>query len=244
MKIEKKTASLTLLFSAMTLTGCSTIQAVTNHKEMKVSSLQNESIFLNQVPLSEQTVHVSIHNASDKELSIVNRVKSSIESHGFKVVSNPNKAHYFLQANILKVGTMSASDGKEVLGQGYGSVISGVGTAAAVAALGGSSDAVMGAGLVVGLADMAASSFVKNINYSVVTDVQVSERVGHKVRESTKSNFSNGSNSYSTQNSESSSHFQRYRTRILTYAEKINLKFSEAKPELERSLSKVLSGIF
>lgn len=243
-KLKVLIPSIVLLFSSLTLCSCAAMQTQLEHKDLQQSAQQSETIFLDPVPKSLKTVHVIIKNTSDQDVSITQAVKSSIETHGFKVVSNPNRAHYLLQANILSVGKMSIAASKEALGHGYGSVISGVGTAAAVGALGGSGNAMLGAGLVGGLVDMAASSLVKDVNYTMITDVQVSERVGHKVSESTKANLQNGSSSQIIQKSNKTSNFQRYRTRIVSNADKVNLKFEEAKPELEKSLVKVLAGIF
>jgi len=244
MTIIKKVPALTLLISAMILSGCSAMQTSIEHRNLEASTQQSKTIFLDPVQNSQKTVHVTIKNTSDQEMNLSNRVKKAIESHGYKVVSNPNRAHYLLQANVLKVGKMSIASSREAMGHGYGSVISGVGSAAIVGATGGSDGAMLGAGLVVGLADMAANSLVKDVNYTMITDVQVSERVGHNVSESTKSTLENGINSSTVQNSDKTSHFERYRTRIVSNADKVNLKFAEAKPELEKSLVKVLSGIF
>lgn len=235
----------TMIVVALTnLFGCAAVQTSLEHKNLEVSSQQSETIFLDEVSKGQKTVHVAIKNTSDQEMNITSRVKTSLESHGYKVVSNPNQAHYLLQANILKVGKMSVAASKQALGQGYGSVLSGVGTAAVVGGLGGSSNTMIGAGLVGGLVDMAANSLVKDVNYSMITDVQVSERVKHRVSESNQSSLQNGSSSQTIQKSNTESNFQRYRTRVVSNAEKVNLQFAQAKPQLEESLVKVLSGIF
>ena len=59
--------------------------------------------------LLQKTVFISIKNTSDKELSITSKVAKAIRTHGYKVVRNPNHAHYLLQANILSVGKMNKS---------------------------------------------------------------------------------------------------------------------------------------
>lgn len=226
------------------IVGCAAVQTSLEHKNLEVSSQQSETIFLDEVPKAQKTVHVSIKNTSDQEMDISNRLKKAIQAHGYKIANNPNSAHYILQANILKVGKMSLAASKEALGHGYGSVLTGVGTAAVAGGFGASSNTMIGAGLVGGLVDMAANSLVKDVNFSMITDVQVSERVNHKVTESNKSNLANGSSSQTIQNSNTQSNFQRYRTRVVSSADKVNLEFAEAKPKLEQSLIKVISGIF
>lgn len=235
----------TFIIAAMAnLIGCAAVQTSLEHKNLEVSSQQSETIFLDEVAKSQKTIHVAIKNTSDQEMDITNRLKNAIEGHGYKVVSNPNQAHYILQANILKVGKMSVAASKEALGHGYGSVLTGVGTAAVAGGLGASSNGMIGVGLVSGLVDMAANSLVKDVNYSMITDVQVSERVAHQVSQSSQANLQNGSSSQTIQKSNTQSSLQRYRTRVVSNAEKVNLEFAEAKPQLENSLVKVLSGIF
>lgn len=73
------------------------------------------------------------------------------------------------------------------------------------------------------------------MNYTLITDVQISEKVGKggKVHEAFEANLANGSTSKTIQTSIRSSEFQRYRTRIASSAEKVNLKFADAKATLE-----------
>ena len=241
MKAIKKTL---LAIALANLVGCAAMQTTLEHKDLQVSTQLSETLYLDEVQKQNKVVHLSVKNTSDQDVEITGMLKKAIEGHGYKVTNNPDRAHYLLQANILKVGKMSVSASREALGQGYGSVITGVGSAAVVGAAGGSGNAMLGAGLVMGLADMAASSLVKDVNYAIITDVQVSERVEHQVSEASQSNLKNGSNSETVQKSKTKSHFQRYRTRVVSSADKVNLKFDEAKPEIEKGLVRVLAGIF
>ena len=241
MRIIKKTL---LAIALANLVGCAAMQTTLEHKDLQVSTQLSETLYLDEVQKQNKVVHLSVKNTSDQDVEISGMLKKAIEGHGYKVTNNPDRAHYLLQANILKVGKMSVSASREALGQGYGSVITGVGSAAVVGAAGGSGNAMLGAGLVMGLADMAASSLVKDVNYAIITDVQVSERVEHQVSEASQSNLKNGANSQTVQKSKTKSNFQRYRTRVVSSADKVNLKFDEAKPEIEKGLVRVLAGIF
>ena len=51
-----------------------------------------------------------------------------------KWLTNPAKAHYMLQANILKVGKMSVAASQSALGGGYGSALAGAAAGTAVGA--------------------------------------------------------------------------------------------------------------
>jgi hypothetical protein len=242
--VANVSAKLTLIIMVFVLAGCAAMQTTLEHKDLNGGSQLSESIMLDAVPKSQQTVHVSIKNTSDQEINIANKVKRAIESHGYRVVSNPNRAHYLLQANILKVAQMSKSASQSALGGGYGSALSGIATGAAIGSFSNSGATTVGAGLAGGLISMAADALVKDINYSMITDVQVSERVNGFVNEKTTANLKNGSSTSTHQSMSKRSKFQRYRTRVVSNADKVNLKFAEARPMLEDSLAKVIGGIF
>ena len=244
--IKIKTIGLVLMTAnIMGLTGCSSMSTLIEHKDLAVTSQQSETIFLDDVSQKDKNVHVSIKNTSDKEISITPRVIKAIKAHGYKVVRNPNQAHYLLQANILSVGKMNKSASQSALGGGYGSALTGAVSAAGLAALSSNStNTLVGAGVVGGLVSMAADSLIKNVNFTMITDIQISERVGHLVNEKTRSNLSNGSSTKTFQDSSRKSNLQRYRTRVVSNADKVNLKFADARPALEQSLAKVISGIF
>ena len=89
-------------------------------------------------------------------------------------------------------------------------------------------------------------STVKDVNFSMITDVRISERVGRgvKVSEEHRANLSQGTGSSTHQISTRMSQYERYQTRIVSNAEKVNLSFKDARPALEADLVKVLSGIF
>lgn len=244
MNLTKKIITLAVAVEISILTGCAAMQTTLEHGKLAGSSQMSESIMLDPVPNSQKSVHVTIKNTSDQQINIASKVKRAIESHGYKVVSNPSRAHYLLQANILKVAKMKSSESKSFLNGGYGS-LAGVATGAAlVGSLSGSTSNIVGAGLAGGFLEMASNSLIKDINYSAITDVQISERVNGVVTEKTTAHLQNGSSTSTNQTMNRKSKFQRYRTRVVSNVDKVNLQFSEARPLLEASLTKVISGIF
>jgi hypothetical protein len=244
MKGGIKIAKVACMGLVLNLAACASMQTAIEHKDLSGGSQLSHSIILEPVPNSQKTVHVSIKNTSDQQIKITNKVKSAIESHGYKVVSNPNHAHYLLQANILKVGKMSKSASKAALGGGYGSIISGAVGGAAIGGLTNSANTAIGGAILGSAASFVADSLVKDVNYVMITDVLVSERTKVAVNEKTQSNLTNGTSSQTIQSSSGGTHWQKYRTRVVSNADKVNLKFAEARPVLENSLAKVISGIF
>ncbi|HAT8966592.1 TPA: conjugal transfer protein TraT [Legionella pneumophila subsp. pneumophila] len=228
------------------LTGCAATQTVIEHGSLQVSTQQSETIFLDPVSNDKKTVFVSVKNTSDEDVGIAPQLKTVLSAHGYKVVNSPSSAHYLLQANVLKVGKMSVAASQSALGGGYGSVIAGAAAGTAVGSLTQSSTGMIAGGLAGGVIGMAADSLVKHVNYTMITDVQISERVGKgiKINEQFQSHLKNGSSTVTSQTSSRDSQYQRYRTRVVSNADKVNLKFQEARPSLEQGLVKVISGIF
>lgn len=247
MKANSKMISKSLLVGAVVvLTGCAATQTALEHGSLQVSTKQSETIFLDPVLSAQKTVYVSVKNTSDEDIDISPQLKTALSSHGYKVINNPNSAHYLLQANVLKVGKMSVSASQSALGGGYGSAIAGAVAGTAAGSFTQSSTGMIAGGLAGGVIGLAADSLVKDVNYTMITDVQISERVGKgvKVNEQFQSNLKNGSSTVTSQTSSRDSQYQRYRTRVVSNADKVNLKFSDARVSLEQGLVKVISGIF
>lgn len=245
-KIIKRSGLLSTLAVLMLLCSCAATQMALEHKDLDTQTKVSQTIFLDPVPVNQKTVFVAVKNTSDKKLNLTQGIVQAIESHGYKVVSNPNHAHYLLQANVLKVGKMSRSASQSAIGGGYGSALAGAGTGVAIGALSNSGNAVLAGGLAGSALGLAADSLVKDINFSMITDVQISERVGRgvKIKQETQSNLKNGSATNTTEQYSERTPFKRYRTRIVSNADKVNLKFAQARPALEQGLIKAISGIF
>lgn len=235
----------TLFLTLSTLVGCAATQTAIEHHHLETSTKLSKTIFLDPVAPAQKTVFISVKNTSEEEFAMERPLAQALKDHGYRVVNNPAQAHYLIQANILKVGKMSVSASKNALGGGYGSALAGASVGAALGSFG-TTNTMIGGGLAGGLVGLAADSLVKDVNYTVITDVQISERVGKgvKVQERFNSSLENGSSSATYQTASKSSNYQRYRTRVVSNANKVNLAFTEAKPALEQGLAKALSGIF
>ncbi|HDS3856751.1 TPA: complement resistance protein TraT [Legionella pneumophila] len=231
-------------FAAL-LTSCAATQTALEHGSLQTDTKLSQTVFLDPVAPSQKTIYVAIKNTSQEQLSLEKPLAHALQDKGYQVVTNPDKAHYMLQANILKVGKMSVSASQSALGGGYGSALAGAGAGAALGALSGNSNAMIGGGIAGGVIGLAADSLVKDVNYTMITDVQISERVGKgAVKEHFNASLANGHASQTYQSIQKSSDFQRYRTRIVSNADKVNLQFAQARPALEAGLVTTLAGIF
>lgn len=239
--IRRNIVNAYVILGVALLSGCTAMSTAISHRNLEVETKMSNTIFLDPVAPDQRTVYVEVKNTSDKSsFDIDKMVKSDILAKGYKIVNDPNKAHYMLQANILKIEKMPQKEAHALLSGGYGAAI-GATTAAVMTHDSGST---LAGGLLGGLTATAADAFVKDVNYAVVTDVQVSERTSTEVHESSQSTLQQGSSSVTHQSSKDTTHWKRYRTRVLSNADKANLDFEEAEPALEKGLSSSLAGLF
>ncbi len=200
------------------LAACAAIGTAVSHADLETQTLMSNTIFLspeaNQV---RPTVYMMVTNTTDKpDFKIKSRLISDLRKKGYQVVSNAKAASYLLQVNILQVGMNSETAAKEMMGTGYGGTLEGITTGTAIAAQSGGGLVV--GGIAGGIATSITDNLVKNVTYSVISDVKLVQRVGSK----------------KTTN----------KTRVLSLAQQVNLKFKKAMPKLELDLSNSLSGLF
>ena len=245
-KVTRVSRNVGVLGVALGLVSCAATQTALEHRSLETQTKLSRTIFLEPVSASQKTIFISVKNTSDQKIDVNQSLSLALAHNGYRVVKNPNDAHYLLQANILTVGKMSEAASKSALGGGFGSALAGAGTGVALGALTNNSNAMIAGGVGGGLLSLAADSLVKNVNYTMVTDVQISERVGHGVRvqEQHNASLSQGNSSRLTQTSTRQSQFERYRTRVVSNADKVNLSFEKARPALEEGLVQSIAGIF
>ena len=106
-----------------------------------------------------------------------------------------------------------------------------------------SAGATLGVGLATGLIGMAADAMVEDVNYTMVTDLQISERSKATVTTDNIAALKQGTSGVKVQTSTEQGNRAKYQTRVVSNANKVNLKFEEAKPVLEAQLAKSIAGI-
>jgi hypothetical protein len=101
-------------------------------------------------------------------------------------------------------------------------------------------------GVVGGLASTVANASVADVTYMIVTDVEITEkaREGVIVRQDSQQDASQGVGGRRTQTSSEVMDVKKYRTRIVSTANKANLGYEEAAPELTQGLIRSVSGLF
>jgi uncharacterized membrane protein len=227
---------------AVLVTGCSAIDKQIKHGKLDVQTKMSETVFLDPVADNKRTVILQIRNTSDKkDLNIQSEIITAIENKGYTVVSDPNKAHFMIQANILQVGKSADSDPFGAMNSGFGGALAGglIGSSVSNNYTG------MGVGaLAGGLVGMVADSAVEVVNYRMITDLQISEKAeGSIVTEGSNAQLKQGLSGNKSSSWSEKSKWKKYQTRIISVAKKTNLKFELALPELKNGLINSIAGL-
>ena len=245
--ISRCKTSIALIMIPVVLSGCAA-HTMISKRNLAVETKMTNTIFLEPVEPEQKTVYLQIKNTSDKpDLHIVESIKSSIQSKGYKITNSPKSAHYIIQANILQVGASNLRDMERAMGGGYGSALTGAITGATAGVLinNNSGTVPLLGGLIGAAAGVAMDAMVKDVMYSIVTDIQISERLSGNViaKQSTQSKLKQGTSGTVNVTSNQTTNWNKYQTRIISSANKVNLKFEEAMPKLIAGLSQSIAGI-
>lgn len=248
---RKNILALIAVILACILSGCAAMTTAIEHRNLEVGSKMSNTVFLDPVAPELKTVLLQIKNTSDKDINITDKIIANLAAKGYTVVDDPQKAHYWLQVNILYAGKVEPQTIESLLAQGYGGSLGALSGAVLGAAAGGAvRDNARGymvggilGGVAGGLINTAANALVKSVTYSVITDVQISEQSDVAVEQELSSDLSQGSETKIKQVVKSTSNMKRYKTRIASTANKVNLKFENALADLEESIGKGIAGI-
>ncbi|WP_261667060.1 conjugal transfer complement resistance protein TraT [Erwinia mallotivora] len=239
----KKLMVIALVSSTLALSGCGAMSAAIKKRNLEVKTQMSETIWLE--PSTERTVYLQIKNTSDKDMSgLQGKIAEAVKAKGYQVVSSPDKAYYWIQANVLKADKMDLRDAQSWLSRGYEGAAAGAALGAGITAYNSSSaGATLGVGLAAGLAGMAADAMVEDVNYTMITDVQIAERTKAVVTTDNVAALRQGTSGSKIQTSSELGDQHKYQTRIVSDAHKVNLKFPEAQPVLEDQLAKSVANI-
>ena len=241
-----KLARIVSIFFLLLLSGCTALTTAVSDGKLNVQTMMSSSIFLPVSPV-KKVIYVDVRNTSGERINIEKRIKEDLVAKGYKITNDPEKAYFLLQANILGIVKATQDGASSDLAGGYGGAITGaVIGGAGTAALGGGHSATLAGALIGGIAGTIADALVKDEAYVMVTDVQISQKLpkGERMTQSSLSVINQGSSTSNIISGESSVNWAKYRTRVVSFAEKVNLKFTVAKPVLEKQLASSLAGIF
>ncbi len=212
-----------LLGCIIFFSGCSAMQVALTKKDLNVQTKMSDTIFMDLENQKGEKVYVDFRNTSGKTLNLQNLVVDGIIARGYEVVSSPSSANYIMQVNVLSCEMTDPTALEKSLGMGYaGTALTGAATGVLIGTATHSSYGMATGGLVGGLAggaaEMVAGSLVKDVTYALITDVQVIEKTNKGKH--------------------------THRTRMASYANKVNLKYEEAQMPLEQAMANSIAGIF
>ena len=220
----------------------STIHTIISKRNLEVQTKMSNTIWLEPVDTEQKTIFVKISNTSDKDLDIESKVLTALKTKGYKIVKEPSEAKYSLQVNILNVEKSNLNDAN---GSGFSEVFMAAGIGSILATQSPEDRAnIVGLGMASATLAKISSAFVKDVVYAMITDVLVSEKIGKNVQVTTVNTVNQGISGTRTSTSSETSDIEKYSTRVLSTANKVNLKFENAMPVLEDELVKVITGIF
>lgn len=229
--------------AGLSLMGCAATSTLISKRHLDVQTKMSDSIFLDPVAPTKRVVYISSRNTSDKsdfvlQSSLIEKLKAA----GYRVTDNPDIAHYLLQVNTLSVGKMDPTAAEANLNAGFGGPL----TAAALAYATGtrSGRGLAAAGVAGAAVEWVSGLLVKDISYASITDIQVSERSQGTVRSTSKHQLKQGSSGSTTSYHEEESNWKRYQTRVVSVANKANLTWELASPEMIDGVSQSISGLF
>jgi Enterobacterial TraT complement resistance protein len=227
--------------------GCAATSTGLGKRNLEVQTKMTDTIFLEPVSPHDRTILVEVRNTSDQpDFDIQNAVKASIAERGYRLVDRPEEAHYLLQANVLQVGRTSPTAAEQTFAGGFGGTL--IGGAAGVAGARIASDdtrALIAGGLVGAATSSVVDALIEDVTYTIITDVQISERAGEGVvvTERLEQNLRQGSGARVISATQIHD-WKRYQTRIMSTANRTNLDFEDAAPQLVDGVTRSIAGIF
>lgn len=248
---SKKICQFGVLFVVtLFLWGCSATHTAIYKRNLDVQTRMSDSIFLDPITSDKRTLFLQVRNTSDKpELDLNTSIADAMTSKGYTLVQNPEQAHYILQTNVLQVGKTDCRAVEHALNQGFGSTVGGALVGAGLGSLKKGShrtESVVVGGVLGAAVATLTDAMVQDVVYSVVADVQISERVANSVtvKEKTRSKLKQGNSGAREVTSTEKVDWKRYQTRVVSTANKVNLKFNKAVPELVQGLTHSITGVF
>jgi len=227
--------------------GCAATSTGLGKRNLEVQTKMTDTIFLEPVSPHDRTVLVQVRNTSERaEFDIAPAVEASIAERGYRIVQRPEDARYLLQANVLQVGVVSPTAAEQTFAGGFGGTL--IGGAAGVAGARIASDdprALIAGGLVGAATSSVVDALIEDVTYTMVTDVQISERAGEGVvvTERLEQNLRQGTGARIISATQTHD-WKRYQTRIMSTANRTNLDFEDAAPQLVNGLTRSIAGIF
>lgn len=241
-----------LVVAMGSLMGCAAVETSIAKRHLDVQTKTSTAIFVDPVVKEKRTVYVDIRSGVMEfdRRSFRQSVMSEFSGNenGYRVIDDPDVAQYHMNVFVTSLEKTSPTAAERALKQGYSSDRRAGAAAGAMVGLdqGGTITSTVGGGMLGSLGATAANAFVQDVTYMLVADVKITEktRSGVIVRKDTKISAKVSDAGSSTQRVSEATNRKEYTTRIVTTANKANLKIEEAQPPMFRKTAYAMSGFF
>jgi hypothetical protein len=231
------------------LGGCASLYTRISKGELRVESQMSDTVFLDPLSPADRIVFVDVRNTTGKTGldSVHGTLLGVFQRRGYEVTTDPTKARVMVQVNFLSMERTSEGAARSALDGGYGSP-AGFELGALGAAIGsGGNDknttGAVGGALLGGLIGTLFDANTHDVTYAMVSDIQLSMRSDKDLTYKGKQNLSQGSSGSEVVKYDRKLPWIRYRTRVVTTANKVNLELNEAVPAMSGDLANTLGGL-
>ena len=254
-----KSLGLGIVTATILFSGCATT-------ELQTSSKMTQSVFINPVKKELRTVFLSSKNTSGQKINLENTIISELQSKGYTVIDDPEKATYILMVNVLYCDKKQENNaaGGAVAAGAVGAGVAGYNNGGA----GGMAAAGLGAALIGGLIAKATEDTI----YQMQVDILIREKAKGpvyasnstaagqtSVNDSKKAGFINSfgggvknanatgnlnSNMVNAQSQSFETDYIEHKTMMFSEATKMRLTLEEATPILEKQIANQVVGLF
>lgn len=224
------------IFISLTTISCETINTVVKRKSLEINTYMNKTIYLE--PSNDRTVYIQIKNTSNKNLNkLQGKIFSLLQEKGYKITFFPENAHYWIQANILRIEKTDTKTRKNLLHNCFEKNLD--------ISTNNVHFCKIEEPYYFNTIDDISSAFIEDTNFIIVTDIQISERVKKSgIKVFSQSTFSQGTNGKRVETSNEINNRRHYQTRILSYASQVNLDFYQIQEKITNQIAHSISEVF
>lgn len=253
MKVKKYAKSILLGSLLTTIVGCGAMNTAMTKQDLVVESQLSYSIVLEPVAPSKRVVYVSVRDVTGNGMrkGMISQLKSNLAAEGFKLTLDPDEANFMLTSTIIQAGNTSKDEAYGYLASGFEG---GVALGGGAALLGADNSTASSLALIGATAGFLGDALISDEYYTFVMDVQMRERplsgdsISNKAHNKSARKQSDGRTSTSSLSQSSVKRGDNYNwivyeTRIVTTANQMNLKITDAIPAVQSKTASSLTEL-
>ncbi len=248
---NRATAALGVLLMTSLLGGCAATYTSIAKKDLDVQARTSTSIFVDPVAREKRTVYLDVKSGvmefdrnAFKQFVIE---QFGQNGSGYTVVDDPEAAQFQMIAYVLNLEKTSPTAAEQALNQGYmGGAIAAGAVTGSLMNRGNRYRGAAAGGVLGGAAEFISGALVKDVTFMLVCDLQIKEkaRKGVYVRKDSQVDAKVSDAGTSRQSYSEVGNKKEYRTRIVTTANKVNLKLEQASDLMFKKTAYAMSGFF